>query len=182
VWRVAFEYCGENWVPISLSCRVEWSNCYWIMDWEVVEGVAHSLIWGISQEFVLSTWGKVRKTSSQNWRSGCQDFNMRPLEFKKTSTFMVSGSLLVTYFKNVVGVGVYCYHLQPIPSIRPRNLRGTHCNMDYGNWRIKKATRCHLIFYSTFYTLNMFRALLCPSSGARDHDVYHIGRVVLGLL
>jgi len=29
----------------------------------------------------------------------------------------------------------------------------------------------------------MFRALLCPSSGARDYDVdYQIGRLVLGLL
>jgi len=29
----------------------------------------------------------------------------------------------------------------------------------------------------------MFRALLCPPSGARDYDVdYHIGLVVLGLL
>ena len=29
----------------------------------------------------------------------------------------------------------------------------------------------------------MFRTLLCPSSGARDYVVvYHIGRVVLGLL
>jgi len=29
----------------------------------------------------------------------------------------------------------------------------------------------------------MFQALLCPSTGARDYDVvYHIGRVVLGLL
>jgi len=29
----------------------------------------------------------------------------------------------------------------------------------------------------------MFRALICPSSGARDCEVvYHIGRVVLGLL
>ena len=29
----------------------------------------------------------------------------------------------------------------------------------------------------------MFQVLLCPSSGARDYDaVYHIGRVVLGLL
>jgi len=29
----------------------------------------------------------------------------------------------------------------------------------------------------------MFRALLCPSSGACDYDVdYHIGRFVLGLL
>ena len=47
----------------------------------------------------------------------------------------------------------------------------------------KKPTRCHLIFYFTYYSLNMFRALLCPSSWARDYDVvYHIGRVVLGLL
>jgi len=30
--------------------------------------------------------------------------------------------------------------------------------------------------------LNMFRALLCPSSGASDYNVdYHIGRFVLGL-
>jgi len=29
----------------------------------------------------------------------------------------------------------------------------------------------------------MFQALLCPSSAAHDYDVvYHIGRVVLGLL
>ena len=29
----------------------------------------------------------------------------------------------------------------------------------------------------------MFRALLCPSSGARDYDVdYHIGGIILGLL
>jgi len=29
----------------------------------------------------------------------------------------------------------------------------------------------------------MFRALLCPSSGARDYNVdYHIGRFVLGFL
>jgi len=31
--------------------------------------------------------------------------------------------------------------------------------------------------------LKMFRALLCPSSGARDYDVdYHIDRFILGLL
>jgi len=47
----------------------------------------------------------------------------------------------------------------------------------------KKPTRCHLIFYCTFYRLNMFQALLCPSSGAGDYDVdYHIGRFFLGLL
>ena len=47
----------------------------------------------------------------------------------------------------------------------------------------KKPARCHLLFYCTSYRLNMFRALLCPSSGARDCDVdYHIGRFDLGLM
>jgi len=47
----------------------------------------------------------------------------------------------------------------------------------------KKSTRCRLLFYCTSYRLNIFRGLLCPSSGARDYDVdYHIGRFVLGLL
>ena len=40
-----------------------------------------------------------------------------------------------------------------------------------------------LVFYCTYYRLNMFRALLCPSSGALDYDVdYNIGRSVLGFL
>ena len=34
--------------------------------------------------------------------------------------------------------------------------------------REEKPTRCHWILYYT-YMLNMFRALLCPSSGARDY-------------
>ena len=46
----------------------------------------------------------------------------------------------------------------------------------------KKPTR-HLLFYCTSYRLNMFRALLCPSSGAHDYNVdYHIGRIIFGLL
>jgi len=46
-----------------------------------------------------------------------------------------------------------------------------------------KPTRCHLLFYCTSYRLNMFRALLCPSSGARYSNVdYCISRFVLGLL
>jgi len=35
----------------------------------------------------------------------------------------------------------------------------------------KNPTRCHLLYYCTSYRLNMFRALLCPSSGARDYSV-----------
>ena len=50
------------------------------------------------------------------------------------------------------------------------------------NMKNKKPTSCHIL-YCTSYRLNMFRALLYPSSGARDYDVdYHIGRFVLGLL
>jgi len=42
--------------------------------------------------------------------------------------------------------------------------------------------RCYL-FYYTYDTLNMFRALLCPSSGAHEYSAdYHMGRPVLGLL
>jgi len=60
------------------------------------------------------------------------------------------------------------------------NLCNHNCTLHLKN---KKPTRCHLLFYCTSYRLNMFRALLCPSSGARDYDVdYHIGRFLLGLL
>ena len=51
------------------------------------------------------------------------------------------------------------------------------CSLDHAPlWQLKnkKPTRCHLLFYCTCYRLNMFQALLCPSSGARDYDVdYH---------
>ena len=58
------------------------------------------------------------------------------------------------------------------------------CKMSNVNFtEEKKPTRCHLLFYCTVYRYNMFRALLCPSSGFRDYvDDYHIGRFVLGLL
>jgi len=47
----------------------------------------------------------------------------------------------------------------------------------------KKPTRCHLLLYFASYRLNMFRALLRPSSGARYCNVdYHIGYFILGLL
>jgi len=40
-----------------------------------------------------------------------------------------------------------------------------------------------LWWWCTSYSLNMFRALLCPSSEARDYNVvYHNDRLVLGLL
>ena len=34
--------------------------------------------------------------------------------------------------------------------------------------REEKPTRCHCMLYCIYDTLNMFRALLCPSSGALD--------------
>jgi len=40
-----------------------------------------------------------------------------------------------------------------------------------------------LTFYYTYCRLNMFQALLCPSSGTRDYSAdYHTGHLVLGLL
>jgi len=35
----------------------------------------------------------------------------------------------------------------------------------------KKPTWCHLLFYFTSYRLNLFRTLVCPSSGACDYAV-----------
>ena len=35
--------------------------------------------------------------------------------------------------------------------------------------REEKPTRCHSMLYCTYDTLNMFRVLLCPSSGALDY-------------
>jgi len=35
--------------------------------------------------------------------------------------------------------------------------------------REEKPTRCHCMLYCTYDTLNMFQALLCPSSGALDY-------------
>jgi len=35
--------------------------------------------------------------------------------------------------------------------------------------REENPPRCHWVLYCTYDTLSMFRALLCPSSGARDY-------------
>ena len=35
--------------------------------------------------------------------------------------------------------------------------------------REEKPTKCHCTLYCIYDTLNMFRALLCPSSGALDY-------------
>jgi len=46
-----------------------------------------------------------------------------------------------------------------------------------------KPTRWHLLLYYPYVRLNMFRAPLCPSSGAHNDSFgYHIGHLVLELL
>ena len=42
------------------------------------------------------------------------------------------------------------------------------CNMR----REEKPTRCHWMLYCTYNMINIFRALLCPSSGALDYVCY----------
>jgi hypothetical protein len=47
----------------------------------------------------------------------------------------------------------------------------------------EEPTRRYLLFYYTYDRLNMFRATLCPSSGAHDYTAdYQIGRLILRLL
>jgi hypothetical protein len=47
----------------------------------------------------------------------------------------------------------------------------------------EEPTRCYLEFYYTYERLNMFRAALCPSSGAHDYiSDYHMDRLILRLL
>jgi hypothetical protein len=44
----------------------------------------------------------------------------------------------------------------------------------------EEPTRCYLMFYCTCDRLNMFRAALCPSSGAHDYiPDYHMDRPIL---
>jgi hypothetical protein len=47
----------------------------------------------------------------------------------------------------------------------------------------EEPTRCYVVFYYTYKSLNMFRASQCPSSGAHDYNAdYHLGRLVLRFL
>jgi hypothetical protein len=47
----------------------------------------------------------------------------------------------------------------------------------------EEETRCYLVFYYTYERLNMFRAALCPSSGAHDCiSDYHMEGLILRLL
>ena len=88
-----------------------------------------------------------------------------------------------TTFKNSAAISFQILNIQHTWPSSYFIWRIVNCNSSLSNWRIKKPTRCHLIFYCTSYMFNMFRALVCPSSGAPNYDVvYHIGRVVLGLL
>jgi hypothetical protein len=44
----------------------------------------------------------------------------------------------------------------------------------------EEPTRCYLVFYYTYERLNIFRAALCPSSGAHDYiSDYHMDRLIL---
>jgi hypothetical protein len=47
----------------------------------------------------------------------------------------------------------------------------------------EEPTRCYLVFYYTYERLNMFRAAMCPSSGAENCiSDYHMDHLILRLL
>jgi hypothetical protein len=66
-------------------------------------------------------------------------------------------------------------HKRPLISIRLLVIKET-----YFLCRQKSPTRCYTVIYGTCNMLNMFRALLCPSSGARDYTegctMWHMSR------
>ena len=141
-------------------------------------------------------WQKMQQCSAQNWKNRKQFYHSKTQTIHSESCFMVTPFPLWNFcayknemWQNTIGFTAsqkwthqlkrqqYCYDTWTCSVI---------CLLDRASlWQLKnkKPTRCHLLFYCTSYRLNMFRALLCPSSGARDYDVdYHIGRFVLGLL
>jgi hypothetical protein len=47
----------------------------------------------------------------------------------------------------------------------------------------EEPSTCYLVFYYTYERLNMFRAALCPSSGAHDYiSDYLMDRLIIRLL
>jgi hypothetical protein len=47
----------------------------------------------------------------------------------------------------------------------------------------EEPTGCYLVLYYTYERLNVFRAALCPSSGAHEYiSEYHMDRLILRLL
>ena len=74
-----------------------------------------------------------------------------------------------------------CYHTNTVRgSALPLRAKFMTCRAEStsrGLWR-EKPTRCYTMVYWTYNPLNMFPALLCPSSGARDYtggySMWHI--------
>jgi len=46
-------------------------------------------------------------------------------------------------------------------------------HLEHGESLRTRSTRCYWMLYCTYNLLNMFRALICPSSGARDYTCRH---------
>ena len=83
--------------------------------------------------------------------------------------------------------GIYIWLSSETSEIRtqtPGNYPKTNkLHLEHGESLKTRINRRYLLFYCTSYRINMFRALLCSSSGAHDYNVdYHIGRFVLSLL
>ena len=86
----------------------------------------------------------------------------------------------VTYVNGYVG-HITCF--TAVPSYKNVNLMSVcPCILE----DMKRENQLHATqwFIETYDSLNMFRALLCPSSGARDytdvHSMWHITLVVAG--
>jgi hypothetical protein len=111
----------------------------------------------------------------QNLRSGSRvlvSVNLCSLEFLTSKKFCTTFKNLLLIFTNVDR------------AIRHKILNFDVCLSVHRRYtRRRKPTRCYSMVYWTCNLLYMFRALICPSSGARDYTCsYNMWRVVPWLL
>jgi len=72
---------------------------------------------------------------------------------------------------NVLSVGGFCW-IEASSALSDKHiLCFLICMNKYPIFENKRPTWCHLLFYFNSYTLNMFRVLIYPSSGAYDYSV-----------
>ena len=93
--------------------------------------------------------------------TGLNPFNFIRKQFLQVSLWDVSyvrSYCSFWFIKRAWAITIHCSLVQSDIPNSPQYMR-----------REEKPTRCHCTLYCTYETLNMFRALLCPSSGALDY-------------
>jgi hypothetical protein len=137
-----------------LCCQVEVSASGWSLVLRSLAecGVSEWWSWGLDNEDAVAYWGLLRRQKNLLFASMDSPCDQTMHIEAKTSLYKI----LTDADFSPKG---------PIQTT-PTSLVDT---MILG----KKPTRCYTMVYWTYNSLNMFRAPLCPSSGARDYTDVH---------